>query len=355
MKLFDDFKILISLTVIFLCISFLGSVDFSAASEEVLTEDGKTIVKENKNKEDEETLEEEGLKPVNGVVIGFDKSETLTDVMIVGHIDPKNKAVNMISIPRDLHIDFTEEPFKSIKDANPNNNLLYCKLTEVYGYIGGDDRALEDVVSIIEEITGLEIEYYATVNINSFKDIVDSIGGVYFDVPQPMHYDDPYQDLHIHLDPGHQLMDGEKAEQLVRFRKANPGFPGYPNGDKDRVKVQQAFIKAIINQLLEERDFGKLKSFILTAYGSVTTNFGIPTVLEYADFFFDMDMAALLSSENMMTIDSGGYLIDGTWYELFNVDDARNSVKELLEKNNAHGKYKESAPVEDEPLEEKED
>ena len=55
--------------------------------------------------------------------------------------------------------------------------------------------------------------------INGFRNIIDAIGGVEFDVPIRMFYNDPEQNLHIDLQKGKQLLNGKKAEMLVRFRQ----------------------------------------------------------------------------------------------------------------------------------------
>ncbi len=343
LKLFDDFKILTSITVIFLCLSFLASMDFASYGEEnsaVKIDGSKKNKTENKKEDTDEN--EDGLKAFNGLAIGFDIENTRTDVMMVGHVDPKNEAINIISIPRDLNIDFTDPAFAEIKANNPNNNLYSAKLTDIYGILGADEQALDDVVSIIEVITGLEIDYVGTVRISGFKAIVDSIGGVEFDVPHSLDYEDPYQYLFIHLERGPQVLDGDKAEQLVRFRKGyvDGVWGGYPDGDYGRMKMQQSFIMAMAKQVMAERDFGKIKNLITTAYQYVDTDFGIIMVLEYADFFLNYDLESLISAENIVSIPSEGYLIDNVWLQIFNVSDSQRFVRELLEKNEKHGKYR---------------
>jgi anionic cell wall polymer biosynthesis LytR-Cps2A-Psr (LCP) family protein len=72
--------------------------------------------------------------------------------------------------------------------------------------------------------------------------MVDAAGGIEFDVPVRMLYNDPYQNLSIDLQPGRQVLDGEKAEMLMRYRK------GYQEGDLSRIGVQQAFLEAALEQ-----------------------------------------------------------------------------------------------------------
>ena len=66
-------------------------------------------------------------------------------------------------------------------------------------------------------------KYYVVISNNALVQLVDEIGGVEFDVPIDMNYDDSTQDLAIHLKKGVQKLNGEQAEGLVRFRKNNNG------------------------------------------------------------------------------------------------------------------------------------
>ena len=87
------------------------------------------------------------------------------------------------------------------------------------------------------------------VNLKAFVKLVDEIGGVDFEVPLNMNYDDPYQDLHIHLKKGMQHLDGQNALKVVRFRHNNDGS-GYGTEDIGRIGTQQAFLKAVFQKML---------------------------------------------------------------------------------------------------------
>ncbi len=82
--------------------------------------------------------------------------------------------MKIVSVPRDLHIDFREEPFKSIRSdinsrhKNPDTGkyefilqTAYCKLGEVYYNLGKTEEAFYDVQTVIEEITGMKIDHMA--------------------------------------------------------------------------------------------------------------------------------------------------------------------------------------------------
>lgn len=169
-------------------------------------------------------LEEvEKSKPYNILVLGVDVEAKLTDVMMLCQIDPVDHQVNMLSIPRDTRIKLN------------NRNM---KINSSFSHGG-----VEQVIDCVKELTGMSVHHYFLIDTKAFRDTIDALGGVYFTVPRKMDYEDPLQGLYIHLERGYQLLDGDKAEQLVRFRR-------YTNGDIDRIKVQQDFMKELIEQKL---------------------------------------------------------------------------------------------------------
>ena len=171
-----------------------------------------------------EGLEEvEKSQPYNILLLGIDVEAKLTDVMMLCRVDPIEKEVNMLSIPRDTRV--------KIRGSNMKINASFSH--------GG----VEQVIKSVKELTGLPVHHYMLINTAAFRDTIDALGGVDFKVPQNMDYEDPLQDLYIHLKKGYQHLDGDKAEQLVRFRR-------YTNGDIDRIKVQQDFVRALIDQKL---------------------------------------------------------------------------------------------------------
>ena len=71
----------------------------------------------------------------------------------------------------------------------PEANGVYgqCKLTEVHAYAGEGNRSTFSV-AMLEEILGIDIDYYVKVDLDAFKDIVDAVGGVEFDVQERLYY-----------------------------------------------------------------------------------------------------------------------------------------------------------------------
>lgn len=192
-------------------------------------------------------------KRINLLLLGADGGRS--DTMMLLSFDMKNKGVKVLSIPRDTYY------------YTPGyEHLDQRKINSVYGRKGDKGGAL-GVKTAIEDLTGLEVPYFVEVDYDAVKAIVDILGGVEFEVPFAMDYDDPYSKppLHIHLKAGLQTLDGEKAMQFLRWRKNN-GSEG--TGDIDRIKRQQAFITAAA-----KKAFGlKLPMVIKTAYEHMETN-----------------------------------------------------------------------------------
>lgn len=287
----------------------------------------------------------------NGLLIGFDKSLGLTDVIMVGHFDPELNEFKIISVPRDLLIDFREEPFKTMKEEDPNNKIVYCKLTEVYGRLGQTPEALQTVREIIGKVVGLDMDYMATIDTAGFKDVVDAVGGVDFYVPRRMYHRDDAQGLYINLHKGQQLLDGDHAEQLVRFR-------GYNKGDLERIETQQAFIAALFEQVSGSiTEFSQMSKLINIFYNIFEADFGLGFAMDYAHYFFEMDRSNLLNQENMMTIPTGFLDLyhknkDGedvrVSYLEWDMDETHEAVQELLERGHNQTAVDEDAEPSDE-------
>lgn len=260
---------------------------------------------------------------INGLLVGFDATNGLTDVLMIGALNTETNKIKVISVPRDLVIDFRDELFKDIKKNNPNNRILYCKLTEVYSLTGHNEKALNDLKEIISIITGLEIDYMASIDVNGFSQLIDVIGGVDFYVPERMYYRDPFQNLYIDLQEGMQFLDGDKAEQLVRYRE-------YVEGDLQRIKVQQDLVVTLFDKIMSIKEFSTLKNLITTSYDIFKADFGLLVVLNYAEYFFNLDIKNLLSSENMVMIPSYGEKIDNIWYQRWDIDEAHKVVYDLI-------------------------
>ena len=180
------------------------------------------------------------------LVSGVDDHNGGSDTNILVAIDAANDAIYGVSIPRDT---------KAIIDGDAH------KIN--YAYNSGGMSLMADVIT---EQLGLPVDYTVQVDLQGFVAIVDAIGGVEFDVPIDMHYEDPYQDLYIHINKGLQRLSGEDALKVVRFRE------GYASQDLGRMNTQQAFLKAAAKQTLTPANLDKIDDFVKIFQSYVETN-----------------------------------------------------------------------------------
>ena len=229
---------------------------------------------------------------LNIALLGTDGDGFRTDVNIVASLNLTTKEVHLISVPRDTRVVMTDDMIAYLEKNDrtiPQANGVYgqCKLTEVHAYAGEGNRSTF-TVAMLEEILGIDIDYYVKVDLDAFKDIVDAVGGVEFDVQERLYYSDPAQGLYIDLYPGPQLLDGEKAEMLVRFRE------GYAQKDLKRIEVQQEFLKAFISQVCSsDKIMSNLDSYIKIFMEKVESDMPVATALKYAGYIKEIDPAAI--------------------------------------------------------------
>lgn len=210
----------------------------------------------------------------NVLIVGVDKAENLTDVMMVASFISTTGQINLLSIPRDTYINYKGEKLTALRQVN-SHAPSHMKANSVYAYT--KSSGIEFLKSTIEDLLGIKIDYYVKVDLDAFKHIVDAVGGIYFDVPAGgLKYSDPTQDLYINLKEGRQLLNGSDAEGLVRFRK------GYARQDLQRVEVQQQFIKEFITQVLtKETIMNNLGEITLSLIKYVETDFGVSDFPKY--------------------------------------------------------------------------
>lgn len=166
---------------------------------------------------------------VNVLLLGVNSG--LTDTIMVLSFDMKAQHVDIISIPRDTY--YYRPGYDS--PAEKKINAAYRK------------DPLNTAMAVSDVLMGLPIHYYAVVDYDGIRAIVNTIGGVPMDIPFHMKYDDPTDKppLHINIPKGQQVLDGNHAVQFLRYRK------GYTEGDLGRVKAQLEFMKSAFSQALK--------------------------------------------------------------------------------------------------------
>lgn len=227
-----------------------------------------------------------------------------TDTIMLGVFDTNHKTASLISIPRDTVVYF---------------NGRYQKINATY--VGGT----EAVVQAVHDLLGVPVDYYVSVNMKAFSSIVDQIGGVYFDVPVRMDYKDPYQDLVIDIQPGYQLLDGKKAEGVMRCRSC------YVNADIGRSATQRAFLVALAKQTITLSNAAKVTSLINTFSQYVRSDMPLSDMVFFGTQAIGMDLDTALNTGSL-----AGEWISPYWQ----LDD--EAVLELV---NSLGIYKEEVPA----------
>lgn len=211
---------------------------------------------------------------INILLMGSDGGRS--DTMMLVSLEPRQKLVDVVSVPRDTY-------HKTPGANGPGAE----KINAVYGLSGGMGGP-EGVVRQIEKLLAVPIHHYVNVDYDGVREVVDILGGVEVDVPQRMLYDDPYADppLHIDLQPGEQLLDGDRAIQFLRWRKNNDGEQ---QGDLQRIQRQQAFIQTAVSKAMGLR----LPQVIRASFRHLKTDLGADAMLRFGTAMAGMDMENL--------------------------------------------------------------
>ena len=260
--------------------------------------------------EDSDAPQELVLHRKDGVytclLAGTDDGNGCADTLMFGVFDTVNKTASLVSIPRDTLVNVKGKDYK---------------INAVYAYHG-----IEGVCEAVSSMMAVPVDFYVKVELEAFSAIVDEIGGVWFTVPQDMDYEDPGQDLYIHLKQGYQLLDGKNALDLMRFRK------GYSNQDLGRVQTQRNFLVAMVKQTISLSNVGKVTSLIKILNKYVDSNMPLNNMIFFATEAIGMDLNTALVS----------LTLPGDW--IYPHMELRN--EEVLSIVNALGIYEESVPLE---------
>ena len=138
---------------------------------------------------------------------------------------------------------------------------------------------MQELLLRVSEIIGFTPDGYVVVDLSIFRQLVDLMGGVTFDVPVDMHYSDPTQNLSIDLQAGKQHLNGEQAMQVARFRS------GYATADLGRIEVQRALVSAAIRQWVSPKGAIHLPQAVKLVADHTNTNLSTRNLLWLAESF----------------------------------------------------------------------
>ncbi|MCQ2418751.1 MAG: LCP family protein [Clostridia bacterium] len=185
------------------------------------------------------------------LIAGTDKDGTRTDTIMLLYIDRDAEEINLLSLPRDL---------LTYVDGNP------MKLNAVYGYGGCGEKGMELLMDEMVDRIGFRPDGYVLFDFDAVEELIDRMGGITFDVPCEMDYEDPAQSLSIHLKEGKQRLNGEEALWVLRYRS------GYALADLKRVEVQRDLIKAALEQWVSLRKLPRGASALFSLKDGTTTD-----------------------------------------------------------------------------------
>ncbi len=241
---------------------------------------------------------------INVLLIG--KEDTRTDTIMIVSYDKDNKEADILSIPRDTY--YERDGF-----TNPQQK----KINAVY-----QTEGIAGLTIAVENVIGIPIHNYVSVDYNAVVSIVDLLGGVEVYVPMDMYYYDPYDTppLEININEGTQILMGEDALKLLRFRQNSDGT-GYPSGDIGRIETQQMFI----NEAIKKAMGFKLPAVIEEAFNHIETDFKLSELLSLATSVVGFTTDDLeLSIPEHYTKD-----IDGLSYVIINEEEIEKYVYDL--------------------------
>lgn len=278
----------------------------------------------------------------NILILGRDKVALNTDVIICASFDITNSKAATVQIPRDSYVKDengntskinavfargytaarqelnklkkngtgkTDEELKKLCD----DSSLSIEASELRQFIDGkvtqDELCtrfgIELLQSTISRTFGIYFDYYAVISTDAFVKIVDAVGGVDVYVQENMDYDDPVQDLYIHIKKGQQHLDGKTAEGFVRFRY------GYAQADIARLDAQKIFLTAFFKKLVSFSSITRVDNILKAVYDCVDTDMSLENALGFVKPALGVD----LSSITMLNMQGTPYR-NGMYYSL---------------------------------------
>lgn len=232
-----------------------------------------------------------------------------TDTIMSVTFDTKEKTVDVMSIPR---------------DTTTLWNGSQCKINSIYGRGGGGEDGMKALTREVGSLLGFVPNNYAMIKMAGFKQLVDTIGGVDFYVPMRMyHYDGKNT---IDLQKGQQVLNGDKALQLMRFRGYGAKNPaGVDHDDFGRIQMQQQFLLTTFKQMVSLNNLTKVLDYVKIAAEMIS-----PTDLELNNMLWFAEKLLGVSSENINFHTLPTKTSGQGWYENVDADAALALINETV-------------------------
>lgn len=271
-----------------------------------------TLAQSDRTVEREEGLElENTVNPFKGtdilhiLVLGVDKDASTvmsrSDTIMLLSLDPKRERSLLLSLPRDTRVVLPNDP-------NPT------KLGHAYAY-GGHKMAMETVENFLD----IDIDYYATVDYDAVRRLVDEIGGVEVDIPADYSHTDSANDT-IEFKKGLQKLNGREAVHYLRMRKI------YEDADLARIQTQQDFLMTVFKKVKSPATIFKIPELIRIAMDNLETNLNYGQIAYIAQFGLGLDEEQIVTET---LVGEKDVRIDGLSYYLVDQKTAQTQLEEF--------------------------
>jgi len=236
----------------------------------------------------------------NILLMGIDNDAKLPDTIMILSLDDERKSFTVMSIPRNtLIVDDKENKISGLYDGNYKN-----------------------IVNAIQKDLKLPVDYYAEISLEGFRNIVDILGGIEFDVPMKMSLGEPADDFYVSLEKGRQLLDGAKAEALIRHRKS------YVQGDMTRIEVGRNFVAEIIKQTADLKYISKANKLYDEISKNLQTDYPLTKALKDMKTIEKIDAGNI----NSFTLPGKEDFYNGTNYYVLNKEETEIIVQKYFAK-----------------------
>ena len=260
------------------------------------------------------------------LIAGIDAFSNNTDVLMLASLDTKNKKIEIVQIPRDTYINKTVGGYTSLTRVNAIFAAEYNRQVK-NGISSRSARtlAMQDLVRRLSETLCINIDEYVLIDTKGFRSVIDAVGGIDYEVPRDMFYEDPAQDLYIDLKAGYQHLDGAQCEQLIRYRS------GYATGDIGRVDMRGDFMTRVFAQVKNQVSVDAMLKLIRDK----ELIYKINTSMSLMDMLAYVRMAYRLDDDSVSVRTLSGSVVQnpetGAWiYYCLNKKEALKDVNECL-------------------------
>lgn len=246
------------------------------------------------------------------LVVGEDKWSGNTDTILVGKIDTVAHKMDFVSLPRDTLINVDWDVRKL--------NSVYYKARNA-----GQDPA-EQLKKQVKNIVGFPVDCYAVINLEAFIEVIDTIGGVEFEVPRDIYMEDytlvdgKWQESYYGIYEGKQTLSGSECMALVRYRH------GYEGGDMDRIKLQHDFLRACAQQFISLGNIPNVGKVIDILAKNIDTDLSAANIA----YFFRQALMCKAEDINFHTVPVAPKMLGGYSYAVIMVYQWRDMINEFL-------------------------